>query len=145
MNTKEDEHGELGPLPRSKLNKNDPGSTRYTHLGEVMRDPNTGDVLSLLDTIAFKSEYCPFCKSDNTFHARVCRNGLSDQIDCVWRKRKEYTNISIITKKFDFCFECRKEFLMECFCWSKLQYRKTEETEEKLTLWEKIKQFFGGF
>ena len=72
--------------------------------------------LTLTNKFIMKINVCPYCKSHNTFHKRVQDTG--DKIDNVWRIERHgklKINNSYGCKKWDYCFNCEREFLIEFF------------------------------
>ena len=69
-----------------------------------------------IDKVVYPTNICPFCHSTATWHSRIQALEIGHIIDNVWRMEAEPTIGGRVTKKFDFCLECQREFLIEVFC-----------------------------
>lgn len=103
-------------LNNEKLIGNPKESGRYTKLGKI--NERGEDVYRLVDKIIYTIDVCPFCNKTNTFHKRMMDGGC--RIGNVWRMDKVDCDSYYVLKKFDFCFNCVKEFIIEIYCWEKL-------------------------
>ncbi len=76
-----------------------------------------GDHLNIkcMRKIVLFPKKCPHCKSKNTFHTV---SGIQAN---VWRFETEESGLWVTHKKFDFCFNCHKEFLLEVYVWKYLK------------------------
>lgn len=77
------------------------------------------ETYQLFDKFLCKIDRCYFCGSKNTFHAR--QQKLGDKIGNVWRMETFIDKYSILSKKWDFCLNCGREFLIEWFAFIKLK------------------------
>ena len=74
--------------------------------------------IKIVDKVIMPINKCPHCRSKNTFHKRCQKNG--DIHDNVWRVEVKDSEEGRVFAKFDYCFACSKEFLIEMFFWRKL-------------------------
>ena len=116
-------HEELKHLARDEMKPEDlkrpegNNSGRYTDIGFI----KTYEEFTLIDKVIYPVNKCPHCQSEATFHRRVQVNG--DVTDNIWRtKQPESTATGRYYAKFDFCFDCHREFMMELYI-----YKKTKE------------------
>lgn len=114
---KELSHAKLG-----EKKDGDNGSARYKPIGSVeiiqvqgLDGKITEVQYKIKDKIAYEPNLCPNCRSENTYHRRIQKNG--DKIGNIWRHQQfqNQNGVVITSMKFDFCMDCRKEFLMELF------------------------------
>jgi len=79
--------------------------------GEIYREGKKGATLCKRK-ITMPTNKCPFCKSTNTWH-KICKTQHS-----VWRfETVRFDKVTELYKKWDFCFKCQREFLIEAFVW----------------------------
>ena len=117
-------------IPHEELDKKKDGdntSARYIPIGSVQQIPVQGvdgkirDIdFKIKDKVAYEPNFCPNCESENTYHRRIQQNG--DMTGNIWR-HEQFQNpqlTAITSLKFDFCLDCRKEFLMEIFILEKV-------------------------
>ncbi len=109
-------------------------SARYTPLGTVSEHPWIPNLkMVLVDKIVYPSFKCPFCHGSDTYNKRMQRGGLCAQgVSNVWRVSRELQGLTHFTKKYDFCFTCAREFLLEGFVWQ-------IKTKDKKGFLERIK------
>lgn len=110
-------------IPHDKLNRDgDNNSARYKPLGTIEKvqvQNLEGQIIEvpykIKDKVAYEPNFCPNCRSENTYHKRIQQNG--DKIGNIWRNQRfQNENGTVITSmKFDYCLDCRREFLMELF------------------------------
>ena len=102
-----------------KLYKEGKDSARCMPIGHVLKRTNKWKVpyrLELAEKFIMRINFCPHCKSKNTYHKRVQMNG--DKVGNVWlmeRWGELKHDSSYGTKKWDFCFNCGSQFLIEMF------------------------------
>lgn len=118
-------HKSKNEISHDELDKNeDKTSTRYVKIGTTqilqMRDPD-GQVKSvsflLRDKVIYEINVCPHCHSKATFHRRAQEGG--DITGNVWRAEQFFGEKGYDFRKFDFCLDCHKEFLIELYVWEK--------------------------
>lgn len=112
-------------IPHEELAKKQDGdnqSARYKALGTeemVKMQGSDGQIneigFKIKDIIAYEPNFCPYCESENSYHRRIQQNG--DKIGNIWRHQQFLNSegTDLVSMKFDFCLDCRKEFVMEIF------------------------------
>ncbi len=79
----------------------------------------------LLKKIVMAVNKCPFCKSKNTYHAKVPKYN-------VWREETTYLNgYGKLFKKWDFCFKCQREFLIEAYLYFTISKKECKKLYKK--------------
>lgn len=84
-------------------------SGRYTEIGWI----KTYSEYTLIDKIIYPVNVCPHCKSNATYHRRLQQHeevGIN-----IWRTAEDVVDSGRVYKKFDFCLDCHKEFVMEIY------------------------------
>lgn len=79
----------------------------------------------LVHKIIMPINECLHCSSDNTYHKHIQDN--SDVTDNVWRSEELTPKRSVGSghrrfRKWDYCFDCYQEFLIEMFCFKKISW-----------------------
>jgi hypothetical protein len=69
--------------------------------------------LKLKDKIVFPMDVCPHCGGSSTFHAFVLSH--KNVVDNVWNTKTIKSEKGRFYAKFDYCFNCHKEFMIEAF------------------------------
>lgn len=86
------------------------------------------NVCEIIKAFIMPVNKCPHCKSKNTYHATVGNNNN------VWKFEESYLNIfTTLSKKWDFCFKCHKEFLIEAYLMVKIpkkEYKRQWKKDE---------------
>ena len=102
----------------------DGSSARYVKIGskdQIQFKYSDGKVqdasFALQDKVIYPINICPHCNSKATFHRRIQEN--QDIIGNVWRSEQVIDPGGMVTKKFDYCLDCHKEFLIELYIWKK--------------------------
>ena len=115
-------------IPHEELAKRKDGdniSARYKRFGTVEMvkvqgaDGQIHEVpFKIKDIVAFEPNFCPYCESEETYHQRMQKNTVEQNI---W-KTEEFINPEgkLVSKKFDLCLGCRKDFVMEIFILEKI-------------------------
>ena len=85
-------------------------SAREIPIGEVQTKK-----WKLLDKIVEPIIECAHCGSNSTYHAWVQKHG--DLIGNVYSAKREKEEKGQMLMKFDYCFDCQREFLIEAFLW----------------------------
>ncbi len=123
-------HKSIQEIDHAKLDEKKDGdntSARYKPLESIemipVQDSNgkaTQVAYKIKDKIAYEPNLCPNCRSENSYHWRIQQDG--DKIGNIWRHQQfqNQTGATITSMKFDFCLDCRKEFLMEMFILEKV-------------------------
>ena len=118
-------HKSKKEIPHEKLDKGgDSTSARYTKIGYRQQIPIKGPdgqtqnvPFILQDKVIYEINVCPYCGSKATFHQRVQDNG--DIIGNVWRAEQFLSEKGYSFRKFDYCLDCLREFLIELYIWKK--------------------------
>lgn len=76
----------------------------------------------LVHKILMPINTCPRCDSHNTYHIHIQNWG--DITDNVWRSERLIEGKSMRYRKWDYCFDCHKEFLIEMFCYKRISLLK---------------------
>lgn len=112
-------------IPHEELDKSsDSSSARYKKIGfrqEVEVKNSDGQVQNvpfiLQDKVIYPINICPYCESEATFHRRIQENG--DVVGNVWRAEQIGDPKGFIYRKFDYCLDCHREFLIELYIWKR--------------------------
>ncbi len=119
---KEISHEEL-----DKKKDGDNASARYRPIGSIEQIQVQGPdgkiqniPFKIKDKIAYEPNFCPVCEGENTFHRRVQQN--RDIVNNIWNNPSFFNpaGTALTSMKFDFCLDCRKEFVMEIFILEKV-------------------------
>lgn len=114
-------------IPHEELDKvvsSDSG--RYTKIGsgqQIQIKRPDGQIQNvpfiLQDKVIYEINVCPYCGSKTTFHRRIQDNG--DITGNVWRSEVFWgeKGEGYDYRKFDYCLDCRREFLIELYIWKK--------------------------
>ena len=93
--------------------ENDTGSARYHN--KIGDKQLTGE---LVDMLVYPMNLCPYCKSKNTYHARMQMRGIPSN---VWKFFIDKGETFQRVKKIDLCLKCQKEFLIEVYTYKILK------------------------
>ncbi len=116
-------------IPHEELDKKKDGdniSARYRPIDSIQQisvrgsDGQIQNVnFKIKDKVVYEPNFCPHCENENTYHRRIQQSG--DMTGNIWRHEQFHNpQLTAITSlKFDFCLDCRKEFLMEMFIFEK--------------------------
>ena len=112
-------------IPHEELDKVDSSASgRYKKIGSEHQGQTKdqgGQIQNvtfiLQDKVIYKINVCPYCSSETTFHRRIQDN--KDVIGNVWRTDVHGGEGGYSLRKFDYCLDCRREFLIELYIWKK--------------------------
>lgn len=95
-------------------------SARYRmKLGDIVKHKRWKWIGFMLhDFVIMPINTCSHCCSTNTFHKRVQQGG--DKVDNVYRTRSTKGKQFRIYEKWDLCFECQHEFLIEMYMYQRI-------------------------
>ena len=118
-------HKAKNEISHEELDKNeDKTSGRYVKIGSKQQaqikspDGKTQNVPFILqDKVIYEINVCPYCDSKATFHRRIQES--RDITGNVWRVEQFLGEKGYDFRKFDYCLDCRKEFLIELYIWKK--------------------------
>ncbi len=112
-------------IPHEELDKNeDKKSARYIKIDseqQVQVKGTDGKELSipfvLIDKVIYEINVCPHCGSNATFHRRIQETG--DVTGNVWQVQQFGNENGFDYRKFDYCLDCHKDFLIELYIWKR--------------------------
>lgn len=116
QNINQMKHKAKKEISHEELDKgNSSSSARYTKIG--YKEPAGGGYVKLIDKVIYPVNICSHCGSKATFHRRVQDGG--DIVGNVWRANQSGDSKGLVYKKFDYCLDCHREFLIELYIWEK--------------------------
>lgn len=83
----------------------------------------------LIDKVIMPVNICPHCNSKNTYHKRIQKCG--DHMNNVYNYKRIEDQNGKAFFKFDYCFECSKEFLIECLIYKQENLLRVEDNEKE--------------
>jgi hypothetical protein len=96
-------------------------SVRHWPIGKRIQGEAPRETLILRDKIIYEIR-CSHCGSQSTFHSFIqLHEKRGCKVDNVWRFKQyksfneDKTKTYCFSAKYDFCFDCQQEFLIECF------------------------------
>lgn len=111
-------------ISHEELDGESGNSARYTKIGtiqQVQMKESDGKIQNipfrLKDKVIYEINLCPHCNSKNTFHNIIQQN--EDMTGNVWRAEQFGGERGFDYRKFDYCLDCHKEFLIELYIWEK--------------------------
>ena len=102
--------------PKSKTDKHSARFVTYIGMERIVKSK----ILKLIDRGVYKIDYCPYCRSKNTYHKRLMDiNGKNKTcISNVWRVEEVNYDDRCLFIKRDYCYDCQQEFMIEFYVWA---------------------------